>query len=319
MSGPAPLLSLPQAPAPAGATAEWFTGAGGIRLRAAYFPAAAPIGSVVLSGGRTEFIEKYFEVINELLQRGFTVLAHDWRGQGLSARLSPDPLRGHADHFDDFAADYRLLLDQFGPRLPQPWIALSHSMGGCLTMLALAQGEDRLSGAVLSAPMLGLKAARTWPARAAVSLIIRAGGAQAYALGGTHDPFHVTFETDRLTHDPTRYARARAQIAAWPELALGAVTWGWVDAAFRAMGWLQRTPALAKVAIPITIVGAGHENLVDNAGQRRVAAHLPHCRYVVIPEAFHEILMEVDSIRAAFWRAFDELVSPLTGVISPSA
>lgn len=320
MSGQAaPLLSLPEAPAPAGGTAEWVAGAGGARLRAAVFAATNPVGTVVLSGGRTEFIEKYYEVIGELLARGFTVLVHDWRGQGLSARLLPDRLRGHATSFDDFAADYRALLDHFEPRLPRPWIALSHSMGGCLTLLALAKGEGRLSGAVLSAPMLGLKAARQWPTRAAVWLTSRAGAAGLYSLGGGRDPFHADFVTDRLTHDPARYARTRALIMACPELALGAVTWGWVDAAFRAIGWLQRTPALAKVGIPITIVAAGRENLVDNAGQRLIAGRLPDCRYVVIPEAFHEILMETDEVRAMFWREFDALAARLTAAISPSA
>ena len=40
-----------------------------------------PPGKVVLSGGRTEPIEKYFEVIEDLTGRGFVVLAHDWRGR----------------------------------------------------------------------------------------------------------------------------------------------------------------------------------------------------------------------------------------------
>ena len=62
---------------------------------------------MVLSGGRTEPIEKYFEVIGELLERGFVVLAHDWRGQGLSHRALPDRLKGHARGYKDFLGDYR--------------------------------------------------------------------------------------------------------------------------------------------------------------------------------------------------------------------
>lgn len=88
----APLIRLPGAPAPKVGAAEWFTGAGGVRLRAALFPAPKPVGSVVISSGRTEFIEKYLEVAAELVARGFTVLIHDWRGQGLSQRLLPEPL-----------------------------------------------------------------------------------------------------------------------------------------------------------------------------------------------------------------------------------
>ena len=78
MSSPAPLVNTPAAPAPQGAVAEWFSGAGGAKLRAALFrPAGAARGAVVLSGGRTEPIEKYFETIEVLRGRGFVVLAHD--------------------------------------------------------------------------------------------------------------------------------------------------------------------------------------------------------------------------------------------------
>ncbi len=306
----APLLSLPRAPVPAGGAAEWFAGAGGLRLRAALFPAARPRGSVVLSGGRSEFIEKYLEVIAELVARGFTVLTHDWRGQGLSERLLPDRLKGHADGFDDFVADFGLLLDRYQDRLPPgPRIAISHSMGGCLTALALAKGEARIDGVILSAPMLGLPAQRHWPLEALVWLMASAGGATAYALGGASDPFSATFEQDRLTHDRARYDRTRAMILANRDLALGSVTWGWVDSAFRALRWLWTSPAVGRIAAPFTILAAGQDSLIDNDRQARIAAAIPGCRYRVIPDAFHEILIDTDDIRAVFWDEFDALAA----------
>ena len=51
-------------------------------------PAAPDVpaaGVCVLLNGQTEFIEKYFEVIDELRGRGFAVATMDWRGQGGSA------------------------------------------------------------------------------------------------------------------------------------------------------------------------------------------------------------------------------------------
>ena len=91
----APLMGVPGASAPPGGSGEWFRGAGGLRLRAAFWTpstlaARKPRGTVIVSPGRTEPIEKYFEVIGNFLARGWCVLAHDWRGQGLSARLWPD-------------------------------------------------------------------------------------------------------------------------------------------------------------------------------------------------------------------------------------
>ena len=138
MGEPAPLVSIPEAPAPGGGAAEFLRGADGSRLRAAFFPVERARGTVVLSPGRTEPIEKYFEVVDDLRARGFAVLAHDWRGQGLSDRPLPDRLKGHARGWADYLGDHGRLLDAYAERAPRPWIAVGHSLGGCLILLASA-------------------------------------------------------------------------------------------------------------------------------------------------------------------------------------
>jgi lysophospholipase len=304
----APLCGTDAAPVPQGAVAEWFSGAGGAKLRAALFPAQGkPRGSVVLSGGRTEPIEKYFEVAQELTARGFVVLAHDWRGQGLSHRLLPDRLKGHAAGGDDFVADYAAVLAAFETRLPRPWLAAGHSMGGCLTALVLARGERRFAGAVLSAPMLGLHTSPVPPpiARLLAGTLTALGGSAASTPGGGAE----SFETNLLTHDPRRYARNVGQSAACPDLALGPPTWGWLAFAFAAINELQKGPGVPKVETPVTIVGAGADRIVDSAGARLVAGRLPHGRYVEAPGAYHEVLQETDEIRAVFWKEFDALAA----------
>ena len=314
----APLAPTPGAALPPG-TAEWYLGVGGAKLRAALFPAKSPIGSVVLSPGRTEHIEKYVEVINELVARGYTVLCHDWRGQGLSARLLSDRLRGHADGFADFVADYSKMLNVFETRLPKPWICMAHSMGGCLTLVAIARGEARFSAAILSAPMLAINAAKPLHgfAEPVSWLVAHLGWRAVYALGNAYDPTAVTFEDDKLTHDRARHDRTRAQIVATPDLQLGGVTWGWVSSATRAIGWLSRSPLVAKIDIPITVLAAGADLLVDNVGVRAVTARLPRGRYVEVPGAYHELLMETDDIRAVFWQEFDALAAPLKPAAKP--
>src|SRR5262249_21650810 len=97
------VVRVPGNPDPEGAEVFWLEGRGGVRLRALFAPAAVKParGSVILCNGRTEFIEKYFEVIRELQGRGFAVFTMDWRGQGLSGRLLKQPQKGHLDTFDD--------------------------------------------------------------------------------------------------------------------------------------------------------------------------------------------------------------------------
>ena len=308
---PAPLLSIPEAAFPVGTTAVWYRGAGGRRLRAAYCPAKDPVGSVVLSPGRTEHIEKYVEVVHELVGRRYSVLTHDWRGQGLSDRLSRDPMRGHARGFDDFLIDFKALVDRFEDRLPQPRIALGHSMGGCLTLMAVARGEARFDGVILSAPMLGLQTGPRSPAlvRVIAGLMTRLGRGADYVFGGSYDPFAGKLETDALTHDQARYDRTRAQLLANRELALGNVTWGWIDSAMTATRWIRRHASVARIAVPVTVIAAGEDRLVDNGELAAVAARLARGRYVEIAGAHHEILMETDPLRAPFWREFDALAA----------
>jgi lysophospholipase len=317
LSGAAPLISTPEAPAPAGGEAAWIAGAGGVRLRAALFPAGGARGSVVLSPGRTEFIEKYGEVVGELRERGFCVLVHDWRGQGLSQRLLPDPLLGHAGGFAEFVEDHRRILDAYEARLPRPWIALGHSMGGALALLALSGGEDRFAAAALTAPMLGVRTgtAPAWLA-GALSWAMGACGRSGLGVGPKGPGALAPFEGNWLTHDRGRYLRAQALVRACPELGLGPPTWGWLAFALAAGRALARPGALERIRVPVLLAAAGEEKLVLNGLIRRAARRLPRGRLIEVDGALHEILMETDARRARFWAAFDALaagVSPPRG------
>jgi lysophospholipase len=269
-------------------------------------------GSIIVSPGRTESLEKYFETAGELASRGFQVLVHDWRGQGLSQRLLADRLRGHADGFDDFTADYAAILDAFSQRLPKPWIMVGHSMGGCLNLLTLARGEKRFAAALLCAPMLGLNlSAINRAVSGPLSRLFHSfGRGGAYVMGQAKSPW-ATFPNNRLTHDPVRYARQFALVQAYPDLALGGPTWGWLDSALRGMAWLRAAPAVGEIAIPVTILSAQADLIVDNTAQAAAAARLPRGKLVVVEGAFHEILQETDARRAVFWREFDAITSPL--------
>jgi lysophospholipase len=305
-----PLVAIPEAPVPDHGTAEWFSGAGGITLRAVLFaPEGEAKGSAIVSPGRSEPIEKYFEVARELLGRGLTVLIHDWRGQGLSDRMLPERLKGHADGFMPFVKDYSLLLDHFEIRLPKPWIAVSHSMGGMLTLAALANGEKRLAGAVLTAPMF---AVNTGDRPYGQSRMLAWLGAHsplrnAFLFGARGDPAGHSFETEGLTHDRARYETYAAQLRACPDLALGNITWAWLDSAFAISAWLKKTPGVEAIDIPVTILSAELDDRVSNPAQAEIVARLKKGRLLTVKGALHEILMETDDKRAVFWQAFDAL------------
>jgi lysophospholipase len=311
MSAPAPLYAIKGAPTPEGGVAEWLTASDGVRVRAALFKPpgglAAARGSVVVSPGRGEAIEKYFEVIGELQARRFAVLIHDWRGQGLSDRLLADRLKGHAKGWRPFLSDLAMLLAQVGARAPRPWIALGHSMGGALTLLALTEGEDRFAAVVLSAPMLGLvtPGVSSRVVRLLSFLAAGLGFGAAYAQNRSRRSAAMAFVGNLLTHDADRWGRVRALSEAAPDLRVGDPTWGWVAFATSAIARLSRPGGIEAIAVPLSIVTAGDDRICDSGAAAKLAARAPRARCVEIPDAYHEILMETDARRQVFWRAFD--------------
>ncbi len=262
----------------------------------------------MLSPGRTEPIEKYFEVARRLTGQGFTVLIHDWRGQGLSHRALTDRRLGHADGYEDFLIDFRALLDAFSARLPQPWLAMGHSMGGCLTLLALAEGERRFAGAFLSAPMLGIKTgAVPRPLARLLAWSMSGLGQGGASVPPPPGPDPAPFDSNILTHDRARYERNLALVAASPDLALGPPTWGWLKFAFQATDRLAKGAGTPAISIPVTVLIAGEDALVDNDAALGTAGRLARGRSLIIAGAYHELFQETDKRQATVWRAFEDL------------
>ncbi|MFN4225860.1 MAG: alpha/beta fold hydrolase [Hyphomonas sp.] len=306
-SKPSTFVNLKGNPAPEGASIVWFKGEGGRALRACAAPAlsaARARGTVIVCPGRTEFIEKYFEVGRELQQMGFAVLILDWPGQGMSDRLLDDSRKGHIDRFETFMAALAKGLDAFSDRLPEPRVCLAHSMGGAIALAAIAQDLVRVEAAAFSAPMWGLKS-KFFGMSYLVWAMRVTGRSGDYAIQpGPPEKF----ETNIVTHDKRRWELQRALTDAAPELELGPVTWGWLGASLDILATFTRPKALAKVNIPVFVASASEEKLVDNHSHAEIARRLKDCEHITIEGALHEILMETDDKRAEFWDGFRRLL-----------
>ena len=149
----------------------------------------APRGSILFQGGRGDIIEKYLESFAHWHERGWNITAFDWRGQGGSGRLSPDPHVGHATDFGAFIADLKQFWAEWAPTAPGPRVIMGHSMGGHLILRALAEGAITPDAAVLIAPMLGLHAPFGWAGWASGSPICSAGSAILRARRGATTKF----------------------------------------------------------------------------------------------------------------------------------
>jgi lysophospholipase len=293
----------------------YFTTADGTTIRNALWSPASknPRGSVVLLGGRKEFLEKYTETAADLNQRGFVVFGFDWRGQGLSSRMLSDRLRGFVRSYDDYVQD----LEEFFQRVVQPEAVrpiylMAHSMGGHVALRYLHRQPAGIDKAVLVAPMLDIntKPFPRWLVQGLVRLGRHIGSGEALVPGSDkRTNFDRPFEGNALTADPRRFAVEKNAVAQNPDLALGGVTFAWLTATFASIANIQRPGFLEEIRVPVLMVAAGTDRVVSVAAQKSACRRLPNCGLLIISEARHEILMETDAIRTRFWEAFDAFIA----------
>ncbi|MEM1106188.1 MAG: alpha/beta hydrolase [Pseudomonadota bacterium] len=300
-------VDVPGNPEPDGAELVWFKGSGGRNLRACLVPstrAAGARGTVIVCPGRTEFIEKYFEVARELQAKGFAALILDWPGQGLSDRLLEDRGKGHIDDFKTFMGALQNGLDALGDNLPRPYVSLAHSMGGAIALAAISEKLVRVDAAAFCAPMWGLRTP-VFGVRYLVWAMRAMGRSGDYAQQPGPPE---RFKDNIVTHDERRWQVHRDLVDTAPDLGLGPVTWGWLGASLAIVRTFARRAKLAEIDVPVLVASASQEQLVDNRSHERVCDALCDCEHITIDGALHEILMETDELRAPFWAGFDRLL-----------
>jgi lysophospholipase len=292
----------------------------GATLRAARFQPAPDVparGVCVLLNGQTEFIEKYFEVIDELRGRGFAVATMDWRGQGGSTRMTGDSRKSFVTDFSEYDQDLDTLMNWIVTPMLGPGekpVALAHSMGAHNLLRLLARRPASFAAAALCAPMIAIsfRGQREFLVRAVTAFHMWRGRRADWVWGMEgRDPHRVTFATQLVTSDPQRFERTQMLLREQPDLRLAGATWGWLAAALSSMDWLRGQAGA--VTTPLLMVGAGKDRICITPAARDFANGAPDADYVEIEEAEHEILMERNAIRAKFWLAFDAFMQKHRG------
>jgi lysophospholipase len=305
------LVSDPSVDAIKGLETFRVAGPGDKTIRVAFAPyrGKKPRGSVILSPGRTEFIEKHATTASDLIARGFNVLIVDQRGQGWSDRLAANPMAGHMDSFPLAAEHLGLAITAAGTRLKGPHILLGHSMGGNIGLEGLLGGHlPSISAAAFSAPMWGLVVPPYAKAMAKFLVSVGQGQSVAPTMPTMWQP--AVFDGNAVTHSPAHFARNNALFLAEPALQIGGPTNGWLDGAFTNME--SFTPdRLVPLKLPILVVSAEAESVVDNAAHVRVVGQLSGGVLRTVPGAKHEMLHELPHLRDQFWAHFDAWLDTL--------
>ncbi len=303
------LLSIPANPVPEGAVAGTIGTPDDATLRfARWAPPAEGRGTVCVFTGRAEYIEKYFETVQDLRKRGYAVAVIDWRGQGHSSRALQNPLKGHVENFSDYEIDVAAFVKQVVlPDCPPPYFALAHSMGGAVMLRVAHAGIDVFERFALCAPMIDLPGLRaSLPMRGLMRMLRACGMGERFIPGGNIDLIKSTgFPGNPLTSDPRRYARNASILEADPTLGIASPTVAWLDAAFAAMGEFRSSEFAGRIRQPVLMLAAGNDTIVSAPAIAAFARHLPAGSRRVIAGAKHEILQEDDRYRDQLWAAFD--------------
>ncbi len=295
-------------PVPEGLKAGTVTTADGCKLRYAITnDGPGTRGTVCVFHGRRGYIERDYETVADLQKRGFAVALLDWRGQGRSDRLLKNPRKGHIKSFRQYDADLEAFMKKVVlPDCPPPYYGLAHSTGGNVLLRALRK-STWFEASVLLAPMLGFRQTK-------ISMTILGSLINlltAIGLGGLSFPGDFktrVFSRNELTHDEKRFNRQLEILAENPDLDLGPPTIGWLSASLAANKYLMKLKGSDVVRSPVLIVASGDERVVSQESIHRFSRQVGGIPMVTIEHAYHEILLERDSMREQFWAAFDSFM-----------
>lgn len=313
-SGPV-LVNIASNPVPEGARVGYFRTQDHVRLRYATWPKGqgAQRGTICLVQGRTEFIEKYFETIEDFRRRGFAVATFDWRGQGGSERLISNRKLGYVDQFEDYWCDLKSFHGEILlPDCPPPYYLVGHSMGGLVSLFAGINDRLMFDRVFLSAPMVALDRqplSMAGMARVADALSFAGLGRQPAALRAEPSPSETTFPGNPLTSDLVRYMRMVEVVRASPELEITSPTIRWAAAALGAMAEAARDDFPARVRVPLLMLAAARDQVVSTGAIERLGLRLRTGRHMVIAGARHELFMENPAIRGQVLAAFDAFIT----------
>lgn len=283
-------------------SAFWGKSTDDIRLRFALWNVQnSTKGTVFLFPGRTEYLEKLGRTATELNRLGFVCLGVDWRGQGLSDRLTPNRITSHVNRFSDYQKDVEVMVSMANDLdLPKPWFLLGHSMGACIGLRSIYEGFPAKACA-FTAPLWNIHFSPIErPAAWALTFVAQALGAgHKFAPGNKLQEdqcyvLSVDYEGNRLTNDPEMFKFMVDQAKALPDQQTGAPSLGWVYAA------LKECYALSKLSAPeipcVTFLG-DHDVVVDKDSVVRRMDCWPQGSIDMIADCKHDILLEKPNIR----------------------
>ncbi len=225
----------------------------------------------------------------------------DQRGQGLSDRMLENREKGHVEKFQQYVDDQQVFINTvvLSKQTSGQLLLLTHSMGGAVGSLLLAQQPTLFKAAVLSSPMHMPNTEVLFSEADGCYLASALGWMCSDCFAGFVDvPYNETpFAKNVLTQSEVRYKAFRDQYRALPKLQLGGPTWQWVN---ESCDIADELPELAKnIQTPFLILQGTADTVVSNSAQDEFCESAGQsCAGVIkVKDAMHELFIEKDVYR----------------------
>ena len=263
-------------------------------------------GSVIILPGRSEYIEKYNSVIEAFLERDYSVVCLDWRGQGLSQRPLGRTDIGHVKSFFEYQIDLETVIKKLENKLSnKPKILFAQSMGGTIGLRHLLRNSG-FKCAIFSGPLWGLPVSDF-----TISILIPIFNlAISLGFGLMTYPFktdgfylhHRPFEKNLLTSNFSVYQQMRENLLIDPRLGLGPPTLNWLVTLYSEIKKLSNMPP---PDIPHLTLFGENDRVVSKEAILARMARTPKGDIHITPSALHEIFMETKDIQKEVWQKVD--------------
>lgn len=258
-------------------------------------------GTIVMSHGYGEYLDKYDELIYYFTSMGYSVFAMEHRGHGNSGKLGiADSSQIYVEDFDYYVEDFKKFMDEIvtpNKEEDDKLFLYAHSMGGGIGTLFLERYPEYFDAAVLNAPMLEIDTG-SFPELVAKTVAL---GADLFGFDGTYilgkGPYEESYDLQNSgTSSEERYDYIYNNLVENEVAQRGDGAFKWLNEAFKATAEATSKKNASKVAIPVILFQAGNDTYVRPGGQDEFAAYAQNCKIIKIDDAKHEMYRESDDI-----------------------
>jgi alpha-beta hydrolase superfamily lysophospholipase len=243
-----------------------------------WMPASAPKATVLFVHGYGDHCGRYPYASAHFTGRGFEWVTFDYRGHGQAAGT-----RGHCYHFEEYLGDFDAALALAAQRAgARPLFVVAASHGALVAtryFLDPVSKPPPVSGLVMTSPFFAIKMKVSGIKRGLGKTMSRIAPRLSMPSG---------IRSEDLSRDPVVVEAHRKDRWVHP-----VATTRWFTESQAAQAYCRANAA--RLALPLLMLAAGDDRLVDPAAGRAVFDAVTNAdkQYVLYPEYFHEIFNDV--------------------------